>query len=390
MNPALIVVVADAELRRVSLKEEILSVQIGDDHLLFPPLERVQPAVRVFLEQIEIRQVVLPAVRIQIPEKSHAGLLVHEQKPPKIGVELLNSRAYGNKIEIRPDIVQLQLAEHFLKSQMPVEPRGAVAHVHRHDAQLAHRQVIRAHRRRDPNPPVHRTKRRVAMKQVERENKKLIQKNLLALAEESGRSGLRCAHAARHRQPPPVEERVADPGEIEKDLLPDHRHITLPFVFVERIPLAPVHVGMLAARAVAIPFRHRHAPAVRLGLKNLAVGRKCLGRGVRRRTRLKIGTLLRARISRRRRFRAAGRRCRRRKLLAFRGRRRRRASRRHQLDLARQQITGRDRHIPLDQSLIARARNAYFILPSRHIHEPEHSLGIRSGFANLAGSQIPQ
>src|SRR5271163_2506170 len=165
MNSALIVVITHAELRGIALKEKILPVCIGDNHLLISSRPGIEPAVGVLLEQIEVSQVVLPAIRIQIAEKSHAGLFVHEQKAPEIGVEFLNARANGHKIKIRAQVVNLHLAEQFLESDMVIKARGARAYVNVHDAELAHVEIVQADRRSHANPPVHRTERRVAVKQ---------------------------------------------------------------------------------------------------------------------------------------------------------------------------------------------------------------------------------
>ncbi len=62
VNSGVVLIVVNAELRCVARLEEILHVQIRDDHLLVPWLECVESAVRIFFEEVEIREVVFPAV----------------------------------------------------------------------------------------------------------------------------------------------------------------------------------------------------------------------------------------------------------------------------------------------------------------------------------------
>ena len=67
----------NAELLRVTLVQKILPVQIRDCHLLIAPLVKdVQPAVRIFLEAIEDRCVVLITIGIEIAEQAKAEIRV--------------------------------------------------------------------------------------------------------------------------------------------------------------------------------------------------------------------------------------------------------------------------------------------------------------------------
>ena len=54
---------------------------------------------------------------MQIAENAHARLLFHKNKTAEVAVESLNSRAYGNEIVIRADVVQLHLRERFLQAR---------------------------------------------------------------------------------------------------------------------------------------------------------------------------------------------------------------------------------------------------------------------------------
>src|SRR5271155_3093804 len=62
MNGGVVFIVVNAELRRVTLKEEVLAINVSDDHLLIPEFHGIQTAVGVFFEKVEIGEIVLPAV----------------------------------------------------------------------------------------------------------------------------------------------------------------------------------------------------------------------------------------------------------------------------------------------------------------------------------------
>src|SRR5882762_3251118 len=106
MHAGIILIPGADELRRVAGEKEILQINATEEHLLVAAFDGVEAAVRVLLEELEIREVVLDAVGMEISKDAHGGLLIHEKEPAKIRVELLNPRARGNKIVIRPMIVK--------------------------------------------------------------------------------------------------------------------------------------------------------------------------------------------------------------------------------------------------------------------------------------------
>src|SRR6476660_6000208 len=91
MHAAIVAVVMKAEFRGVTLGQKVLHVNIRDVDLLPPVLECVESAVRIFLEEVEPRQVVGDAIGAQISEDSYPRLLLRKQKAAKIARELLNS-----------------------------------------------------------------------------------------------------------------------------------------------------------------------------------------------------------------------------------------------------------------------------------------------------------
>src|SRR5260370_39774399 len=80
MNAGVVFVVVIAELRGVTLREEILYIEVPQEHLLMTVLEGVQPAVGVFFQEEEIGGVVLKSVRSQVSADANPRLLLREQQ----------------------------------------------------------------------------------------------------------------------------------------------------------------------------------------------------------------------------------------------------------------------------------------------------------------------
>ena len=78
-----VLVVMDAELRRVARPNEVLSKIVGDRHRLISIAKRVQPAVGVFLQLIEHDRVVLIAIRIGRAEDAHTPRLTSAKMKPR-------------------------------------------------------------------------------------------------------------------------------------------------------------------------------------------------------------------------------------------------------------------------------------------------------------------
>src|ERR1700728_2989552 len=281
MNRGVFFVVMHAQLCGVAREQKILAVRIGNDDLLIAQRHGIQATVGVLLQEIEIGDVVLPPVRIQVAEQTHAGLLFYEQEAAKVAMESLDAGPHRNEIVIRAQVVQLHFGERFLQSEMRIQARGAFAHVHIDDAEFLHIQIVQADDGRDADAPVHRTKRSIAVKQVEGKRKSLIEEDLVAFAEKIAASRPRRADVGGRGQAPAVEKRVAGSRQNQKSLLADNRHIAFQFIAIERVPPAGFHVRMFAADSVAIPIGHGDRPAIGFGMKDLISWRKRFGRGLR-------------------------------------------------------------------------------------------------------------
>src|ERR1700730_17800901 len=118
MGAALVMVVMEADLRRVTRKEEVLAVVIEDQRILMPVRERVQKAVGIFFGLIEINQVELVAIGKSRAEQADRAIRVIENETAKVAVELLRAGTDRHEIVIGTQIGQLDLAEPFLQSKV--------------------------------------------------------------------------------------------------------------------------------------------------------------------------------------------------------------------------------------------------------------------------------
>src|SRR6266850_1162799 len=164
MDAGIIFIPGGDEFRGVAGEKEILQIDVAEYHLLVAAFERVEAAVRVFLKELEIRQIVLDASGMDISKDADGRLLIHKKEAAKIRVELLNSRARGNEIVIRTKIVKFHFHESFLKAHVRVKAVGAAAYVRSDDAELSHLQIVQADLGSDSNAPVHGLERGIAVK----------------------------------------------------------------------------------------------------------------------------------------------------------------------------------------------------------------------------------
>ncbi len=77
MGASVIVVVVEVELRVVTLEDEILARQIGySDVLAAGAKDRIQPAVGIFIELLEICGIVFVLVLVVVAEEANSRLLI--------------------------------------------------------------------------------------------------------------------------------------------------------------------------------------------------------------------------------------------------------------------------------------------------------------------------
>ena len=104
-----------AQLRRVTLREKILSENIRNQDLLIARVELVQVRVGVLLEHVESGEIVLPAVVVVVAENARAEIGVVEDEPAKIAHERLDAETRRNEIVVVREIANVNFAERFLE-----------------------------------------------------------------------------------------------------------------------------------------------------------------------------------------------------------------------------------------------------------------------------------
>ena len=89
MRDALVEILMKAQLRRVTGRQEILAIQVRDEHALVAGREPVQLRIGVLLAHVEDRRVVLKAIVVEVAEEARAQVHVVENKPAEIADERL-------------------------------------------------------------------------------------------------------------------------------------------------------------------------------------------------------------------------------------------------------------------------------------------------------------
>src|ERR1700722_14935826 len=154
VDGGIVLVVMNAQLRGVTLEQEILAKHVGDDHLLITERHGIQAAVGILFEEIKIRDVVLPPIRIEIAEDADARLLFHKQETAEVAIKSLNAGAHRDKVVIWADILDLEFAEGFLQTDVRVETRGAFGHVGVDDSAFLDVEIIQTDGLSDSDAPV--------------------------------------------------------------------------------------------------------------------------------------------------------------------------------------------------------------------------------------------
>src|SRR5271169_1286441 len=122
---------------------------------------------------------------------------------------------------------------------MVVESCSSLAHIRTDDSQFPNIEIIKADFGRDADAPIDRLEGGVTMEEVERETKGLVQKKLVAIAEETRTTGLRWAGGGRRRHAAAIQQGLCSASNIEEHLLakqfrPD-RFIAFEAIVIERV-----------------------------------------------------------------------------------------------------------------------------------------------------------
>src|SRR5580700_10059157 len=266
----------------VAREEKILEIDVSQYNLLMAALERVEPAVRVFLEKLKIHGVVLDAVALPIAKDAQAGLFIGKKKASEVGIELLNARASRDEIVVVAEVAELHFDKGFLQAGMIVKTVGAAAHVRAHDAKLANVEIVEAELRRDANTPIDWFEGRIAVEKIEAEAHSLIEKSLLASAKKTRAAGLRGTNSTGRRDSPAIEECFRRSGDVQENLLaknfrPDG-FIAFETIAIERVVPVRFGVEVLALLRIAAIVRLIESPAIGNDVVNISDRRQVFRR----------------------------------------------------------------------------------------------------------------
>jgi hypothetical protein len=162
-----VAVVGDGEHAVKPVAQKILPIKVQQSHCLAPrPKEPIEPAVGVLFQHRKEGKVELVAVGFVVAEKANAGLVVHEQKAPKVGVETLNACPQTGEVVIRAQAHQPLLGEQIVHAEVGVKARLSAPNIHIHDIVLAGRHIVEVDDRRGAEEPVAGSVGRVALVKV--------------------------------------------------------------------------------------------------------------------------------------------------------------------------------------------------------------------------------
>ena len=80
-------------MRRVTFAQEILAIQICDDHALVARLKGIEFGIGVFLALVERHDVVLEAIVVQVTEEARPQIHIVKDESTKIRAKTLNTNA---------------------------------------------------------------------------------------------------------------------------------------------------------------------------------------------------------------------------------------------------------------------------------------------------------
>ena len=146
-------------------------------------MRRVQLAVGVFLEHIEVRRIELISIVCIVAEQTNSEVCVAENEPPEVADERLYAGSNCGRVEIRAlpivgsttgqkrkdsgCVAKPDLAKGILQCNVTVGSRISSPEVHVDDPVFLSVEIVDVKNRSDVNSPIHRLERYVAVKQLE-------------------------------------------------------------------------------------------------------------------------------------------------------------------------------------------------------------------------------
>src|ERR1041384_8167761 len=174
----------DAGLGGEAGPDEVLAVEVADQHVLVPRREGVQPAVGVLLQHAEEGQVELVAVGLQVAEDAHAAVDVVEDEAAEVADERLGAKGHRDEVVVGAEVGDLLLDEPLLHGAEGAQPVAALADVGADDAQLLADHAVEVERGGDLHAPIDWLEAGVAVKEIEVEREVLAEEELAGPAEE--------------------------------------------------------------------------------------------------------------------------------------------------------------------------------------------------------------
>lgn len=264
VQAAAVEVRVEAQLRGVAFPDEVLPVGVEHDDALVARVEGVQVGEGVLFAEVEDGEIVLPLVVVRVAKNPEAQVGVVENEAAKIAVERLKAGAGGDEIVVHREIAQVQFSERLLHAEEIARAVGG-ARVGAEDGGLADLRVVDVDDRLDADGPLDRLENGLALEEVRREGKILLQGELLAPSEKFRAAELRGADAARCWEAAKLQFGLRNGGEVQKNVLPDDRRVALQYALLIGTPErgARGEVGVVAfAGGVATPRHELDAPAV--------------------------------------------------------------------------------------------------------------------------------
>ena len=167
---------------------------------MFARIEFVQVRIGVLLAHIERGEIVLPAIVVVVPENPDAEVRVVEDEAAEIAHERLHPDAHRDEIVIVRKVAQMNFGERFLQRPEFFFARRSLLRIRVHDIVLFNVDVVVIINAEQPQRPVDRLERGLALEKVDTDRKVVGPKILVAQAEELRAVRAGRAHATRRRQ----------------------------------------------------------------------------------------------------------------------------------------------------------------------------------------------
>ena len=269
-----VMVVGEAELRRVAGEEEVLAIPVGENEVLAAVVEEgveLQKLFRVFLplpkstpwlnwSRLAFDDPKIRTARFTSEKRNPRKSLMNEAGPPCAPLHEVESRARRNG--------ELGFDERLLKRPELSCAGSARQDVGTHDSHFLHRQAVDVERGRELDAPIDRFETGISVVQVNAQGEEVggeelvrVPKEVLLVRSRSALEGRRGGWNLAE-----FEELGRRRGDVEKRLLAPDWEISFDHVLIEGVERAARHKGVVFGDRmplpVAVPRREADPPAV--------------------------------------------------------------------------------------------------------------------------------